>query len=240
MSFPTNYMALFNASAVALKAVDPQLKVGGPATAQLQHVTDFITHATEANIPFDFVSTHMYPTDPQCPGGRGQGKNWGPDCFNDNVKKLRASVDPKIPLYITEYNVGCCLGYKQHDTSGAAAFIFRTMDKLAGVPDILSWWTFSDVCVLLSLSLSPSVFLALPPPTPFYLPLFPHTRTLRRYNALQRAAHLEHTCARGHAVGPVGHHALGCGGGCFWHAMHWSCPHIILLYHNSRARSLQV
>ena len=63
-------------------------------------VAEFIQHATEANIPFDFVSTHMYPTDPQCPGGRGQGANWGPDCFSDGVKELRASVLARATLVL--------------------------------------------------------------------------------------------------------------------------------------------
>ena len=81
------------------------------------------------------------PTDPQCP----QHEKWGPDCLTNAVKALRKEVDPKIPLFITEYNVGCCLGYSQHDTSGAAAFIFQQMGALQGVADVLSWWTFSDV-----------------------------------------------------------------------------------------------
>ena len=44
-----------------------------------------------------------------------------------------------------EYNVGCCIGYKGHDTSASAAFAFRTIPELDGVVDILSWWTFTDV-----------------------------------------------------------------------------------------------
>lgn len=44
-----------------------------------------------------------------------------------------------------EYNVGCCIGYKGHDTSASAAFAFRTIAALDGVVDILSWWTFTDV-----------------------------------------------------------------------------------------------
>ena len=37
MEFPKDYMALYNASAHALKSVDASLKVGGPATAGLDH-----------------------------------------------------------------------------------------------------------------------------------------------------------------------------------------------------------
>ena len=178
MPFPSDYMQLFRASSAALKAVDPGLRVGGPATAQLQDAAAFVTACETASppIPYDFVSTHMYPTDPQCP----RGEQWGPDCLPAKVKALRATIDAKIPLLLTEYNVGCCLGYAQHDTSAAgecsfmyryisrescsqfdslpltsltifsnryaaAAFAFRTVPQLAGVVDVLSWWTFSDV-----------------------------------------------------------------------------------------------
>lgn len=137
MPFPSDYMQLFNASAIALKAVDSSLRIGGPATMQLINAAEFVTacQTAEPPIPFDFVSTHMYPTDPQCP----QKGNWGPDCLPSKVKELRAKIDTKIPLLITEYNVGCCLNYQQHDTSGAAAFAFRTIPQLVGVVDVLSW-----------------------------------------------------------------------------------------------------
>lgn len=36
MPFPSDYMALYNASALAVKAVDSQLAVGGPATMQVR------------------------------------------------------------------------------------------------------------------------------------------------------------------------------------------------------------
>ena len=58
MAFPQDYMALYNASAHALKAVSPLLKVGGPATAGLDHLADFVEACNASGIPFDFISTH--------------------------------------------------------------------------------------------------------------------------------------------------------------------------------------
>ena len=138
--FPDAYMALYNASARAVKSVDPLLRVGGPATAQLDHAADFVSRAAAAGLPVDFVSTHMYPTDPQC----ARGARWDPDCLTRHVRAARAAV-AAYPFYLTEYNVGCCLGYAQHDTGAAAAFAFRQVGALSGVVDVLSWWTFSDV-----------------------------------------------------------------------------------------------
>lgn len=46
MPFPSTYMTLYNASSHAIKAVDSQLKIGGPATAQLLDVKQFHDLAT--------------------------------------------------------------------------------------------------------------------------------------------------------------------------------------------------
>ncbi len=58
MAFPQDYMALYNASAHALKGVSSLLKVGGPATAGLDHLADFVHECKASEIPFDFISTH--------------------------------------------------------------------------------------------------------------------------------------------------------------------------------------
>ena len=47
-----------------LKAANPALRVGGPATAQLAWLDDFVAGAVGAGAPPDFVSSHLYPTDP--------------------------------------------------------------------------------------------------------------------------------------------------------------------------------
>ena len=133
-------MALYNASARALKAVDPSLQVGGPATASLAHVADFVSECEARDIPYDFVSTHHYPTD-SCP----KGPAWDPDCFINGVLETRATVAPTVPFFLTEYNVGCCLGYVGHDVSTAAAFVFRAVGALNEHLDLYSYWTFTDV-----------------------------------------------------------------------------------------------
>lgn len=140
MPFPREYMKLYNYSSHAVKAVDPQIKVGGPATADLEDVSTFRDMAVAAKAPFDFVSTHHYPSDPTCP----HGDNWDPDCFANNVLRSRATV-ADTPFYLTEYNVGCCLGYSQHDTPAAAAFAFRQVGALSQKLDVMSYWTFTDV-----------------------------------------------------------------------------------------------
>ena len=61
VAFPDPYMSLYNASALAIKAVDTSLKVGGPATMQTLYIPDFIKATTKATppIPVDFVRCYL-------------------------------------------------------------------------------------------------------------------------------------------------------------------------------------
>ena len=57
------YFELYDSTARTLKGVNSRLRVGGPATAQAAWVGAFIRHCVERNVPFDFVSTHVYGND---------------------------------------------------------------------------------------------------------------------------------------------------------------------------------
>ena len=104
----------------------PSLNVGGPATAGLGFVQEFVDDTKRLNIPVDFVSTHSYPSDPYC------SRTPDPDCF---AKKLLASREIAqkggLPFMITEYKdglqggPGCAYGGKHGDMAYAAAFIIH-------------------------------------------------------------------------------------------------------------------
>lgn len=143
MDFPHPYMDLYESSARGLKAVSPRLRVGGPATMQVQHVEGFVDAAQAAGLPIDFVSTHLYPTDPECPSG-AQGD---PDCFTRLIHNARDIVRNKTnaSFLITEYNAGLGLkDGKDLDAPFGAAFAFRQVAAIQDV-DLFSWWTFTDI-----------------------------------------------------------------------------------------------
>jgi xylan 1,4-beta-xylosidase len=73
----TAYFRLYDVTARAVKAVDARLLVGGPATAQLGWLPEMVAAAAAAGSPLDFLSSHLYPTDPQLPATR--------DAFSDAV-----------------------------------------------------------------------------------------------------------------------------------------------------------
>ena len=64
---------------VALMIIPPASslvrQVGGPATMQTLDVDGFITACADGQIPMDFVSTHFYPTDPQCQAGAPKARH---------------------------------------------------------------------------------------------------------------------------------------------------------------------
>jgi xylan 1,4-beta-xylosidase len=162
MDFPVSYMALYNASAVALKGISPRLQIGGPATMCLQNVPEFIEqcHAHSPPLPIDFISTHVYPTDGPCVEWDGGGSNSSaisknasqlggdPDQFAHailNRQKLAAAEG--VPFLLTEYNDGHGVMSRQKrlsDTSYAAAFLLRNIPRLRAL-DAFSWWTFTDM-----------------------------------------------------------------------------------------------
>lgn len=142
MDYPGNYMQLYNASALAVKAVHPTLKIGGPATMQVQYVADFIERAKQASLPVDFVSTHFYPSDPACtdePAGRND-----PDCFANTVLgAYNATAAAGLPFYLTEYNDGL-EGGDHRDKAYAAAFLLHNIPLLRAL-DVFSFWTLTDI-----------------------------------------------------------------------------------------------
>src|SRR3984893_3362535 len=104
----STYYDLYDHAAAAVKRVSPQLRVGGPATAQAAWADRFLAHCKTKNIPVDFVSTHVY------------GNDKAEDVFGTheviprdqmvcravkNVhQQIAASAYPKMPLIWTEYN----------------------------------------------------------------------------------------------------------------------------------------
>jgi xylan 1,4-beta-xylosidase len=54
------YFDLYAATARAIKSVNPDYKVGGPATAGCGWITEFIQFCDKNKVSVDFVSTHTY------------------------------------------------------------------------------------------------------------------------------------------------------------------------------------
>lgn len=131
------YFAFYAATARALKAVHPALQVGGPATAQLMWIGEFLAYCAEHNAPVDFVSSHIYADDPQ-ENLFGREMNYPreeviPRALAVANGKIRSSAFPKLPLVISEW------------TSQNPAFIAQMIRDCAGLCDTFSYWTFDNI-----------------------------------------------------------------------------------------------
>ena len=58
------YFHLYEVTARAIKAIDPLIQVGGPATAGSRWIAAFMQYCKENKVPVDFVTTHQYAGDP--------------------------------------------------------------------------------------------------------------------------------------------------------------------------------
>jgi xylan 1,4-beta-xylosidase len=131
------YFELYRQSALALKKIDPALQVGGPSTAQLGWIPDLIQYCASHGVPLDFVSTHVYPDDPQkYIFGKDHLYSFEqviPRGVEHVKQQVESSKMPRLPLWITEWS------------SQNPAFIADTIKNCIGLAEAMSYWTFSNV-----------------------------------------------------------------------------------------------
>ncbi len=131
------YFELYKQSASAVKRVNNRIPVGGPSTAQLAWIPDLIQYCVRQNVPIDFVSTHVYPDDPQ-------KLIFGQDhlyTFEQVIPRglelikhqVESSKMPNLPVWLTEWS------------SQNPAFIADTIKNSIGLAEAMSYWTFSNV-----------------------------------------------------------------------------------------------
>lgn len=146
------YFELFDATARAIKRIDPQLKVGGPATAGAAWVPALIEHTTQARTPLDFVSTHTYGVDGGFLDEKGEGDTKlspSPDAIVGDVRRVRQQIEhsskPGLPLYFTEWSTSYTPRDVVHDSYVSAAYILQKLKASEGLVQGMSYWTFSDL-----------------------------------------------------------------------------------------------
>jgi len=178
------YFELYEATARAVKAVDGELRVGGPATSVFvpderyageyedraaQHATaavadedvdgldwrpewieEFIEWCARREVPLDFLSTHLYPTDLAF-GADGDARQLHRhvDATRDDLERLgtiiAASPFPDAELHITEWSTSPSSRDRMHDTVFAATYVTRALLNGAPLADSIAYWTFTDV-----------------------------------------------------------------------------------------------
>lgn len=142
------YFELYANSARTLKKVDSRLRVGGPSTAGLAWIPEFVAYCEQNDVPLDFVSSHAYAAmqgflDEQGKGG-GTVLDTSPGTLVDGFVEARKNTPKKLPLFITEWGPSYSPRDDIHDSYVCSPFILDKVRKSEGLVDGLSYWTFSD------------------------------------------------------------------------------------------------
>jgi xylan 1,4-beta-xylosidase len=153
-----DYWQLYGYAARALKKIDPQLRVGGPASSKANWIADIIEHCTANGVPLDFVSTHLYSQDEYVEFNDRQssphrlGEFFG-DHFRNVQKLVAASARPDLEIHWTEWNSLSATSSAAVDWSTnvyvdnlyAASFIVRNCIELDATCQTMCYWVASDI-----------------------------------------------------------------------------------------------
>ncbi|HVX05624.1 MAG TPA: hypothetical protein VHA71_10965 [Rhodanobacteraceae bacterium] len=142
-----DYFKLYQYTANAIKDIDAQLRVGGPATADDEWIPQFLDFCEANRLPADFVSTHHYPTDALGRPGddtETQLSDAPRDVLIQRVRKTRQAAGDRKLCY-TEWSSSSNPFFDLHDQPYAAAFLLKNMLDVADLVHCYSWWTFSDI-----------------------------------------------------------------------------------------------
>lgn len=146
-----DYFDIYDASAAAIKEVNPAYRIGGPATSEMRWIPEMIEHCYKNEIPIDFISTHTY-------GVVGCFDEFGRDLHTliqdrdivaNNVKSAKQQIldspMPYLPLLFTEWSASYSSRDNVHDSYFSAPFVLHHLNLLQGHVDSMSYWVFSDI-----------------------------------------------------------------------------------------------
>ncbi|MHB8816013.1 MAG: GH39 family glycosyl hydrolase [Steroidobacteraceae bacterium] len=146
------YFHLYDVTVRAIKAVDPDLPVGGPATAGAAWIPEFLRHARMAKVPVDFVTTHTYGVNGGFFDENGQADvelSSDAGSIIDDVLSVRRRVTaaglPRIPVYFTEWSTSYNSRDPVHDAYLSAPYILEKLKRAQGAVQAMSYWTYSDL-----------------------------------------------------------------------------------------------
>ena len=146
------YFQLYDLTAKTIKSIDPELRVGGPATAGAAWVPEFLAHVKESGAGVDFVSTHTYGVQGGFLDEEGKSDTKldpSPDAIVGDVKRTReqisASAFPDLPLYFTEWSTSYMPRDSVHDSYISAPYILNKLKACEGLAQGMSYWTYTDL-----------------------------------------------------------------------------------------------
>jgi len=143
------YFRLYRAAALAIKKIDPSLRVGGPSTARAAWVADLLAYCASSRTPVDFLSTHIYPSDvPFMEEAHGKVELLGLDFLRDHFVRIRHEAEAagfSGPIIWGEWNSSAGPLAENHDDANNAAFIAGTLACMEEHAHGSLFWNLTDI-----------------------------------------------------------------------------------------------
>lgn len=152
------YYQLYTHAARAVKSVDKELRIGGPASSKAHWLTDLIGFCHANQVPLDFISTHLYPQDEFVEfANRAASPHQPGEFFTAVVREAQRTVAsspmPHLPIHWTEWNTmqatsAADLTWFENryvDSLHGASFVARHMVELDDAADAFTFWVASDI-----------------------------------------------------------------------------------------------
>jgi xylan 1,4-beta-xylosidase len=147
-----DYFKLYKYAAQAVKSVNKEYRVGGPATAGAAWESELIDYCYKNNLPIDFISTHSYGVkqgflDEHGQGGTVLDKN--PMSVSGDVlqsrKEIAGSPMPNLELHYTEWSASYTPSDPIHDSYHEASYVLQKLKQVGNAANSMSYWVFTDI-----------------------------------------------------------------------------------------------
>ncbi len=146
------YFKLYQHAAVAVKRVNPDYKVGGPATAGAAWEPEMIEFCDKNSVPLDFISTHAYGVEQGFLdefGGSGTVLSADEMSVSKDVlqsrKEISASKMSDLELHYTEWSSSYTPADPIHDSYHQAPYILNKIKQVGDAANSMSYWVFTDI-----------------------------------------------------------------------------------------------
>lgn len=150
-----DYCRLYEETMKGLKAINKNIKVGGPASpahsidGSMYMVDQFITYCEERSLPIDFITIHPYPNMWGFDSPEGEMGYRSEDSLTIDLNwthnRLNNTIYKDVEIHITEWNSSPSARDLVHDTAFMAPFIIKNALENLGNCDSLGFWAFSDI-----------------------------------------------------------------------------------------------
>lgn len=146
------YFKLYQYSAKAIKSVNKDYRVGGPATAGAAWVPEMINYCSKNALPLDFISTHTYGVKQGYldeHGNSGTVLSKDPMSVSGDIinsrKQISNSAMPNLQLHYTEWSSSYTPSDPIHDSYHQAAYVLQKIKQVGNAANSMSYWTFTDI-----------------------------------------------------------------------------------------------